>query len=453
MVTSSRQFTPSPAVGTNPAMRVPRESRVRAHPVGWQVSSSRGGRAVPAGRPVPDESLLPNSRLISTLLAAPLVVAVFNVGLATWVALVVAVLIFIPRLRANRVGRLDIVAGLAGSWVLLTSLWSYAPELSVSASRGGFTAFVYFVAVRLGIASRREFERFVLLLCWTSLGYAAYFLTNAGQYAGSRFTINFANPNYTSAVLAFGAALSLWVFLSTAAFPIRQRVIGLVSAALSTISVLETGSRAGLAGIALAAGTMLLMRRAAVVARALTAALMVATAVMPFVPSATRLLADAAGGIAYSAALTRGGLNYTTLSGREAIWDSSKQIISHSWLVGSGLDGYRLAGAPPILAHSWGLEYLASVGLVGTVLIAVVIGVSFLNRGSPSTHAGGTRSTLWNASTSLAILPSMALSTHQWTLWARVVMALWSRSFLLDIGRHDQDARIDYEDAGHARRR
>lgn len=398
--------------------------------------------------------------LLAYALVLPLAVATVNASVASYAAAMTTVLVLVLKLRRQSLRQLDYLTIVAAGWVLLTPLWSYAPTLSEPASHGGAMSLLYLVTVRLGVDSRVQFRRIVRLVNCIVLVYVGFFLVSAAPDAAGRLTLGFVNLNYTSAILAFGAATSYWTVLAGRDFAPIHRVVAAATTAAIAYAVLQTGSRAGIAGVLLAVAAITLMRGFSRIAHVATAALMLLAAFMPYIPGTDSLLASAATDAEITPALTRSGTHVTVLSGRESLWASTKNLISHTWLAGSGLDGYRIQNTPPVLAHSWGLDYLASVGVVGTILIATVVGASFMGwnlgiglRGRRSSAAlaqpregsllgrrrqilriliGGDRSPLWNAATSLAILPSMALSTHQWTLWAWFAIALWSRSSYLD---------------------
>jgi O-antigen ligase len=375
-------------------------------------------------------------------LAVPLAVAIVNpgTGLASgFYAALIVVLYAVGRYAGSiRFDSVDYMTISVALVVLISPLWAYAPEITLSASRGIVATLFYFITVRAALGHRSDFILFIKTIAWMSAIYAVYFLVNAKatDLATSRVSVDFANANYTGAVLAFGAVATLWqLFLAPASRGTRWAWVAAL--AIEVWALFETGSRASVAGLFLAVTVALLFRNFWVLARNVTMLLLAIGFPIGFIPQAGEIF-RASQSVMTSQVFVRGDTYVENLSGREEIWQSTRETVSQAPILGSGPEGYRLRGSTQILAHSWGLEYMASVGLVGTALLVVVIWFCFAVRGIRRSYQPGRQSWLWNSATALSLLPNLVLSTHQWTLWAWAGFALWSRSHLLNAEAEDQ---------------
>jgi O-antigen ligase len=316
-------------------------------------------------------------------------------------------------------------------FVLLSPLWAFAPSITSSASHGAAVSLAYLVVVRWTLRQRSDFELFGQLIAAMCLVYSVYFLLNAEarDLATTRRSVEFANANYTGAVLAFGAIVTLW-FVTFPPVRSRMQLFWAAAFAIDAWAVFETGSRASLIGLAAAVVVVVFLNGRWILVRHATLATLGIGFTLGFFPQSEKFFGSVSELTSYET-LQRDD----NLSGREEIWTSARSVVAESWFLGYGPEGYRFRGHTQILAHSWGLEYMASVGIVGTSVIALIIWFCFTGQRvrtklPPSRHAW-----LWNSATALSLLPNLVLSTHQWTLWAWVGFALWSKSYLLDSGR------------------
>jgi O-antigen ligase len=374
------------------------------------------------------------------VLVVPLAVAIVNPGTGLFSGFVTAIMaiafVAVRHGAQCRLGLVDWMALYAAALVVASPLWAYEPSLTRSASHNGATALVYFVAMRLVLRAPGDFVLFGRLIIFACSIYAIYFLINAktSSLGGSRLSVDFANENYTGAILAFGAVIAAFFAVYSPTRSLWQ-VLSLAGFAVDGSALFHTGSRASAAGVVVALAVLILMRKYWKVAQCVGLLSIAAGFVVAFIPESARLLIAASAPFSSYQTFSRGQQSIYDLSGREEIWRSTREIVSDSWILGYGPEGYRLRGPTQILAHSWGLDYMASVGIVGTCLLAAVILLAFTGIGIRSAPANGRLSSLWNVSTAFSVLPSLALSTHQWTLWAWAGFALWSRSHVLDVER------------------
>lgn len=395
------------------------------------------------------KSARPTSKLDVYLLTLPLAVAIVNPGTGFfsgfYAAILVGAYLVLKYWWRTRFTAIDWVAGLAFVYVTISPLWAYNASYTVPASRGDAVSIAYFLVVRRVIIERDSFILFARVTAALTSVYAIYFLLSASAYdlATSRIAVGFANANYTGAVLAYGGTLAIWLAFHIDKSRRGIKIAWICTYAIHFIAIFASGSRASLAGtLGALVGVMLLRwwRHTWIT----TALLLVAGFIIGFFPQATGIFRWTASILAGFGPFTRSDAAAADLSGRAEIWESTREVIAQAPLFGSGSEGYRTRADVPVLAHSWGLEYAASVGVIGTSILVVVLATSFAGRFSGSASTLMPRAAIWNSATALSLLPSLMLSTHQWTLWAWVGFALWSRSYVLDEGdsSHTGEARV-----------
>lgn len=382
----------------------------------------------------------PSSKADILFLAYPLAAAIINPGTGLTSGFYAALFVFIYMAFRHGVDRqrievVELLAIVAAVIILLSPLWTDTPlATSLSPSRGAAVSVLYLLTVRWVIQQRADlvaFLRIISLICGV---YAVYFLVNAQTVETSvgRLTVDFANANYTGAVLAFGAVVSLWLLIGDAAGKGR-RVLNASAFVLQGWAVFETGSRASFAGLVGASTVLIFLRRTPLVAHRLTSGVLVAGFVIGFFAGSVNFFRAIAERLEGFDPFARADSAVYSASGREQIWRATREVVSESWLAGWGPDLYRLHASGQSPAHAWGLEFMASVGLVGTLVLAVLIGLCYSGRGQGAIGRPlPRRAALLNTVTALALVPNLVLSTHQWTLWAWAGIALWSRTYLLD---------------------
>jgi O-antigen ligase len=375
------------------------------------------------------------SKVEVAILATPLAVAIINPGTGFESGIYAAVLVIIyAAIRyasSARFSSVDYLTMSVALIVLISPLWAFAPLATGPASRSIVATLLYFMTVRGALRHRSDFILFISAIAWMSVIYALYFLANGKAFDldNSRISVDFANANYTGAILAFGAVSTLWLAIFASANN-GWRYVWVSAATIDTWAAFETGSRASAGGLLAALAVVLFFKNLWVVVRTATTVFLATGFVSGFIPQSDAIFKEAAQPISAYRLFAREDID--SLSGREQVWESARKTVSESPILGSGPEGYRLRGSTQILAHSWGLEYMASVGLLGTALLAVLIWFCFAARGIRKVREPGRRAWLWNSATALSLLPNLMLSTHQWTLWAWAGFALWSRSYLLD---------------------
>lgn len=329
----------------------------------------------------------------------------------------------------SRATNIDLLALVSAVVVLASPHWvpGQAPELA-SASYGPAISLLFFVVARRVLLDPQNLIRFVRGTALLTLAYAGYFLTT-GQtldVSNARRTVDFANANYTAAVLAFGVAASVWMVRGSARRSVR--LFAFASVLIHAWAIIETGSRASLAGAALAATVIVL--GPSVRAYRIVGVGMVAAFVVGFFPQFDELTVVVSAPLANLPFIGRSASAIGDASSRFELWHQARNVIGDSWLLGWGPDRYRFQpGGPENLAHSWGLEYMASVGLLGTVLLVAVIAMSY----AAPYRAASRDGLLLTTASALALVPSLTLSTHQWTLWFWAAVAVWSRCTLAGV--------------------
>ena len=371
------------------------------------------------------------------ILAIPLGVAIVNPATGFVSGFYAAIFVFIYIMICYgihlRLAAVDWLAFLSAVIVLLSPLWAYQWIPTVEASRGIAVTLAYFVSVRWVIRQHRDFVYFMRIIAIMCSVYSIYFLATATakDILTTRVSVDFANANYTGAVLSFGAVATLWIVLFSQFSRGKSRLFWVSMFALQALALLKTGSRASVAGLVAALVMLMFARNLWRLARYLTVAVLVLGFNVGFFPQTSDWF-RAASEIVSSQTFTRGGHAMENLSGRAETWDGAREVVADSWLLGSGPGGYRYRSYAQLPAHAWGLEYMASVGLLGTSILAALILLCFTGHGIEMKFPASQRAGLWNSATALALVPDLVLSTNQWTLWAWVGFALWSRSYLLD---------------------
>lgn len=367
-----------------------------------------------------------SSMLDTFVLCAVLGVAAVSTSTGSFAALV-AIAWTVFRHGAALVARpgvIDLLALVAAGAVLISPYWTHgaANELA-RASHGPAISLAFFIAARRILANGENLKSFLRGTAVVTFGYAIYFIGN-GQVldaVSSRRTVEFANANYSGAVLVYGLAVSMWMVRGQLSR--RTRILGLLSGLVHIWAIIETGSRASLAGAAL--GVIVIMFGPNTKMYRTVFVGLIAAFSIGFIPGLDTLTLVVSEPLSHLPYLGRNQTSILDASGRFELWASTRSVIADSWFLGWGTDRYRFQpGGPENLAHSWGLEYMASVGLVGTLLLAAILAMSYL---TPYRSRSGEGMLLATA-TSLSLAPSLMLSTHQWTLWLWAAVAVWSRS-------------------------
>jgi hypothetical protein len=283
------------------------------------------------------------------------------------------------------------------------------------------------VAVRIVVTDRAVFRELIGQVGVVCTIYAAYFLLDAHSYdlINHRATVSFANANYAGAILSFGVAVT--AYLAFTARPGTDRIFYIASVLLEMLAIYESGSRSSFAGAALALLVLALWRRAGRWVRPGVLVAAVIGFLVALAPSSIDLFARVAAYLAPFGTFQRGLESAQDASGRQQIWIQARGILNWAWLTGWGPGNYFRPideEEPTFLSHSWAMEYLLSVGVLGTIFIAIVLYLAY-------TRSRGGLGALWTAQTMASLLPSLVFSTHQWTLWAWFAFALWSRADLL----------------------
>lgn len=370
------------------------------------------------------------------ILAIPLGVAILNQATGFVSGFYAAIFVFIYIMIRNgihlRLAAVDWLAFLSAVIVLLSPFWAYQWTPTVEASRGIAVTLAYFVSVRWVIRQHRDFVYFMRIIAIMCSVYSIYFLATATAKDAltTRVSVDFANANYTGAVLSFGAVATLWIILFSQSSKDKSRLFWVSMFALQALALFETGSRASVAGLVAALVVLTFARNFWRTARYLTLAVLVLGFNVGFFPQSADLFKGASE-IVSTQTFTRGGHAIDSLSGRAETWDGAREVVAGSWLLGAG-PAYRYRSYAQLPAHAWGLEYMASVGLLGTSILAALILLCFTGYGIKMKFPASQRAWLWNSATALALVPDLVLSTSQWILWTWVGFALWSRSYLLD---------------------
>lgn len=307
----------------------------------------------------------------------------------------------------------DLLALVTGGLVLLSPHWKEGVDGDLtSVGYGPAISLILFVAARRVLANARNMHMFLRGIAAITFIYGVYFIINAQvlDTFSSRRTVDFANANYTGAVLAYGVTIIAW--LMRASPSVRLQILGLASIAVQGWAIVETGSRASLAGAGLAGLVILLGPK--IKTYVVAGIVLIAAFLIGFTPHFDFLFIKLSSLLNQLPYVQREYSSTLDASGRLELWARTRTIIGQSWFLGWGPDRYRIQpDGPDLLAHSWGLEYMASVGLLGSILLVSVLSISFLTPYRKMSSEG----LLLVTATGLALAPSLMLSTHQWTLW------------------------------------
>lgn len=367
-----------------------------------------------------------------------LLVAAVNPGTGwfsgLYVALAVGSLALLLQMRVLRWSGIDLLALAAVVVVGASPYWHAESWISSSPSRGAVSSIVLFLGLRATVTDRARFLALTDVCGVIGTGYAVYFLGNASQYdrATTRQAIEFANANYTGAVLAFTIVCTIFLLRATAPATSFRKLLWTGSALIQSYALYETGSRSSFAGAFLGVLALLLGRRLSTKAYRLNGAILSILAFAAFIPRASDIFLFISSRLQSIGTFQRDSTSIDSLSGRAEIWREVQQSWKASPFLGWGPGQYYqpAGGDADLVAHSWALEYLASVGIVGAGVVGLIIGWSYC---VPAIHDSGIGRS-WVLATSLALAPNLALSTHQWTAWAWAGFALWSVSASLEKG-------------------
>lgn len=393
------------------------------------------------GAPAPADTSLDRSHLSSRkrieCLGITLVVAVAAVNPGTgylsgfFVAVVVSCLVWARNARTWTSGTIDVLAAIAIGLVLLSPYWHVETTPQTSPSHGAAVSIIFFIAVRIVVTSAPVFRELAAQIAVLCTVYAGYFLASASSYdqLNSRAAVSFSNANYTGAILAFGGAAALFLAADDRPAGRARRAVWATALVVQAAAIYASGSRASFGGLALAAVAVVTWRWAPKATATIVGALAAVGFVFALIPHSITIFTKPAYLLAGVGTFARGD-SAANASGRAEIWQQANEVLDEAWLTGWGPGNYYLTVGhdPTFLAHAWGLEYLLSVGVLGTVFVA---GTLLLSYRASARGAGA----LWTATTALSLLPSLMLSTHQWTLWAWLGFALWSRAYVLEATR------------------
>lgn len=353
---------------------------------------------------------------------------------------IIGVLIWfgLPRLsRILRADTVDILVAISALIVFVSPYWHGPPsETARSAALGAALGVAYFLPVKWVVQqSASHMIKLARVLVLLGTGLSVFTLTGgiATQVAGtmgSRLFVDFANANYAAAALATTASVT--ILLAAGHVPtVRRRTLYLAALCVQAVTIYQLGSRAALAGVVMAALIVLFFTRRPRGARTMVFAVLVGAFISGWLPKQfAAMLTVLADPLSQFESLGRSQTALLDASGRLQLWESTIHSIEQSPLVGWGPGTYAdLFNIASIPAHAWGLEYVASVGIVGAVFVSLAAWLSYWK-----SWRTASRGALWNAATAVALVPSLALSTHQWNAWAWMVTALWACSHILDKG-------------------
>lgn len=370
---------------------------------------------------------------ICLLILLPLSIATVNPGTGLASGFVASTLAFgvalVVRGLAVSWDRTSWTVALAAAVIILSPYWNSAPTAPHSASRSAAAAVAFVLVVRWTVRTRRDFHFTVAAIAFGGSVYAIYFLDTAKalDVATARLSVGFSNANYTAAVFGFSVICSV-LTLSRARAGYAKVLIA-AATLVQVLALVGAGSRAATAGVVVATGVFVVARRWDRRSRVGTGIVLGASFIVGFVPDFSQYLDNIAVALDGYGPFHRSALAVADSSGRTEIWRATRAVIDEApWLGWGPGDYYLPVGAPPyFLAHSWALEYVAALGFLGAALIAVLLAILFTKSG-PADEPYDFR---WNAASAVSIAPVLALSTHQWTLWAWFAFALWSRSYLI----------------------
>ena len=374
--------------------------------------------------------------LWTAILVCPPMFAAINPTWGLWSAImVVSIALFAPSRSTVPTGAIDTFLWIAAIITLLSPHVNALQEpAALSPSVNAAACLLYVFAVRRTLYSRSQALMALNLFIVFGVGYATYFIqervaVDSSSSVLNRSQVEFANANFTGAVLAFTFAVTLWRLYNHNR-RLYSRTILLIAAATQLYAVLLTGSRASTTGCVLALVGLvgfLVTRRWSYRA---TAVILVCAFPLGLVHEASNWFRRLSEPLSRVGTFQRYDSAIQGVSGRDLIWIETRDAFLESPIFGWGPDRYRqVQESTHYLAHSWGLEFLASVGIVGTTVIVIIYVLAFRG-GTPSggdLHEGHALIIM----TALSLVPNLVLSTHQWTLWAWVAVALMSRAHVL----------------------
>lgn len=365
-------------------------------------------------------------------ITAALAVAAVNPGTGYlsgfFAAIVLSCAIWLRNARTWTSGTVDLVAAIAIGVTLLSPYWHAETSFQTSPSHGAAVSLIFFIAVRIVVTSGTVFRELVTQVTVLCAAYAAYFLVFATAYdeINGRAAVSFSNANYTGAILAFGGTAAIFLAAEDPSANRSRRWSWLAAFTLQALAIYVSGSRASFAGLALAAMSIVLWRAAPLLIPTATRWLVALGFFFALIPGSISLFARPAQLLAGAGTFARGDDSAGNASGRAEIWAQANSVIGDAWITGWGPGNYyvTVGDDPTFLTHAWGLEYILSVGVLGTVFVGATLFLAY----RASTHGRGA---VWTTATALSLLPSLMFSTHQWTLWAWLGFALWSRADVL----------------------
>lgn len=375
------------------------------------------------------------------LVVTPLALGFVDVAYGSYGIVFVLAWFGIPRIhRIGHADTLDLLVAAAAAIILVSPYWHGEPsESSRSAALGAALGVAYFLPIKWVV--RESADRMLKLarvIAFLGVGLSIFTLsggvaTQVDGTSSTRLFVDFANANYASAALATTASVTLLLASSRLAGA-KNTAIVLAALSVQMLAIYQLGSRAALGGVILAIVIVALFTRAPRLARGAVLAVLIGAFVAGWFPRQfADILIVISEPLSQIGSLARSESAVLSASGRLTLWDTTIVAIQQSPLVGWGPGTYAElfnAGAAP--AHAWGLEYFASVGVLGAIPLMVVILLAYGGAGSKYAVATNARGDLWKATTAIALVPSLALSTHQWNAWAWMVVALWACSRVLD---------------------
>ncbi|WP_299930982.1 O-antigen ligase family protein [uncultured Nocardioides sp.] len=372
-----------------------------------------------------DGNLRGLTRLRLIVLLYPLGAAVFNPGTGLtsgmYATIPIIVVYVFRRLTSPRpVASYEVLLLLSSAIVLASPFWTgHLVAGDTSASRGAALSILYAIAAIEFIRTRQQLIFTLQTLAAGGTLYAAYFLTRSEAYdnATNRATVEFANANYTGAILAFTAVCTLHLVRDAGW---SWRVALVAATAVQSGAILATGSRASISGAIIGILFLLRSERPTRFRDAAVFFGMAAFGVLPFLASLESRLREIAVWAGQFDSRERAASS-RNLSGRDALWEQSLQLLPDQLLTGWGPDRYRFRLPSQGLTHNWVLELLLSVGVLGTFVVVAAIVVTY--RG-PSARNAATQFSALRPAVAMSIIPSLGLSTHQWTLWAWFALAI-----------------------------
>lgn len=375
------------------------------------------------------------------ILTSPLVLGFVNVAYGSYA--IVGTLLWFGLPRVHRVLRgdtIDLLAFLSILFVLVSPYWhSWDPPTEArSASLGAALTVAFFLAVRWFVGKSKErFLSLVRFLVWIGVGLSVFVLSGGIQVQtqntlSNRLMVEFANANYAAAALSTTAIISLFLALQSNQNK-KIRALYLLVFCFQIVPIIFLGSRAALAGVILGSIVALFFSHVPRFARFTVFFILIISFISGWFPSELMsILVSASEPISQLGPLARSQSAIFNGSGRMLLWEGTAKAIELSPWIGWGPGNYAtIFNSGGIPAHTWGLEYVASVGYFGTTFLVLLICLAYWKKATLR-KVTTSRSSIWNSATAIALVPNLLLSTHQWTAWAWLVVSLWSCSYLLD---------------------